>query len=150
MMPWPMAADVTDEDELACGERREGVFMGIFTFVRKISGAAGVFLGLSVLDLVGFRPNVENGEAVLLTIRGLTAGVPILFILGSLAIATKYTLGQAEHESILTTLETQRRTLRRLTRRALDDPGRSARRAPVGQGYWIESAVPPSIRRSPR
>jgi len=108
MMPWSMVADVADEDELACGERREGVFMGIFTFVRKISGAAGVFLGLSVLDLVGFQPNVENGEAILLTIRGLTAGVPILFILGSLAIATKYTLGQAEHESILVTLEAQR------------------------------------------
>ena len=108
MMPWSMVADVADEDELACGERREGVFMGIFTFVRKISGATGVFIGLFVLDLVGFQPNVENGDVVLYTIRGLTAGVPILFILASLAIAMKYTLGHAEHETILETLEGQR------------------------------------------
>lgn len=82
--------------------------MGIFTFVRKIAGATGVFIGLFVLDVVGFQPNVENGDAVLFTIRALTAGAPILFILGSLAIATRYTLGHAEHTAILHTLEAER------------------------------------------
>ena len=108
MMPWSMVADITDDDELASGERREGIFMGIFTFVRKISGAMGVFIGMSVLDLVGFEPNVQNGEIVLWTIRGLTAGVPLLFILVSLWIATRYTLGQAQHSVILESLEEQR------------------------------------------
>jgi len=108
MMPWSMVADIADEDELASGERREGVFMGIFTFVRKISGATGVFLGMGLLDLVGFTPNAENGDVVRYTIRALTAGIPILCILASLRIAFTYTLGQAQHTEILETLEAQR------------------------------------------
>ncbi|MBB83336.1 MAG: hypothetical protein CL931_05950 [Deltaproteobacteria bacterium] len=108
MMPWSMVADIADEDELACGERREGVFMGIFMFVRKIAGASGVFVGLAVLDVVGFQPNAQNRDAVLFTIRALTAGVPILFILGSLWIARTYTLGHTQHEAILGSLEEQR------------------------------------------
>ncbi|MEM9176578.1 MAG: glycoside-pentoside-hexuronide (GPH):cation symporter [Myxococcota bacterium] len=108
MMPWSMVADIADEDELSVGERREGVFMGIFTFVRKISGATGVFVGLFVLDVVGFQPNVENTDAVLYTIRALTAGVPILFILWSLAIATRYTLSRRQHDAILGALEARR------------------------------------------
>ena len=39
---------------------------------------------------------------------GFAAWTSVLFILASLAIAMKYTLGHAEHETILETLEGQR------------------------------------------
>lgn len=108
MMPWSMVADIADEDEVTSRERREGIFVGIFTFTRKMSGAVGVALAFLVLDAVGFRPNVENSDTVLIAIRTLTAGVPILFILASLWIARRYSLGHATHTSILATLEARR------------------------------------------
>jgi sugar (glycoside-pentoside-hexuronide) transporter len=108
MMPWSMVADLADEDEIASGERREGIYVGVFTFVRKMSGAIGVALGFAALDLVGFRPNVENSDLVLLSIRGLTAAVPILFILLSILGARRYTLGHAEHDRILDELARRR------------------------------------------
>jgi len=44
---------VIDEDELATGERREGLYNGMFTFLRKLGGAVGVFLVMGALDLFG-------------------------------------------------------------------------------------------------
>jgi Na+/melibiose symporter-like transporter len=44
LIPWSMLGDVIDEDELATGERREGIYAGSFTFVRKLGGATGVAL----------------------------------------------------------------------------------------------------------
>lgn len=108
MMPWSMVADIADEDELASGERREGIYVGLFTFVRKLAGAAGVAIAFAVLDRVGFTPNVENPASVLHAIRWLTAGVPILFIVASIFAARRYSLGHAEHEAVIETLVRRR------------------------------------------
>ena len=61
-MPWAMVGEVIDEDDLAHGERREGLYNGVFTFLRKLGGALGVFLVLGVLDLAGFVKS-EAGAA---------------------------------------------------------------------------------------
>ena len=108
MMPWSMVADLADEDEVVSGERREGIYVGVFTFVRKMSGSIGVALAFFVLDVVGFVPNVENPDTVVTAIRVLTAAVPIGFILASIAGARRYTLGHAEHEGILEELARRR------------------------------------------
>ena len=109
MMPWSMVADIADEDELASGERREGLFVGVFTFVRKMAGAFGVAIAFLVLDLVGFAPNSENSDGVVMAIRLVTAGVPILFIVISVLFARHYTLGHDEHHEVLAELDRRRR-----------------------------------------
>ena len=107
-MPWSMVADIADEDEIVSGERREGIFVGLFTFIRKMTGAVAVALAFLVLDQVGFKPNVENSDAVLSAIRWLTAGVPVACILLSVVAARGYTLGHTEHRAILDTLDARR------------------------------------------
>jgi sugar (glycoside-pentoside-hexuronide) transporter len=108
MMPWSMVADVADEDEVLSGERREGLYIGVFTFVRKLCGAVGVALAFAVLDQVGFEPNVENSNSVLWAIRCLTALVPALFVVVSVLIARGYTLGHERHSEILAELSLRR------------------------------------------
>jgi glycoside/pentoside/hexuronide:cation symporter, GPH family len=108
MMPWSMVADVADEDELLSGERREGLYIGVFTFVRKICGAIGVALAFAALDRVGFVANTKNPDEVLWAIRGLTALVPGLFVFTSLLIARGYTLSHARHAEILAELDRRR------------------------------------------
>lgn len=108
MMPWSMVADISDEDEVISGDRREGIFVGLFTFTRKMTGAVAVAIAFLTLDRVGFVPNIENTEVVLWTIRLLTAGVPILFIFLSMFAARSYTLGHQEHGDILAELERRR------------------------------------------
>ncbi|HEX2485499.1 MAG TPA: MFS transporter, partial [Myxococcota bacterium] len=84
IMPWAMVGDAIDEDDLAHGERREGLYNGVFTFLRKLGGAVGVFLVLSLLDLAGFQKVAEGEsqpEAARQAIRWLTGLSPCLFLL---------------------------------------------------------------------
>jgi len=108
MIPWSMLGEVVDEDELRSGERREGIYFGFFTFLRKLAGALGVAVGFLVLDLVGFDKNVPPDEGVLLAIRALTAGVPGVFVLLAAWAALRYPIGRARHDEILRELATRR------------------------------------------
>jgi len=109
LMPWSMLGDVIDEDELRTGERREGVYAGFFTFVRKLGGASGVAIAGVVLQLAGFeRGGGEQGEAAVAAIRWLTAGAPVLALLVAAAIALRYPIGRERHAEILAALSERR------------------------------------------
>lgn len=100
LMPWAMLGEVIDEDDLATGERREGVYNGIFTFLRKLAGALAVFLALGLLDLLGFQRGGEQSETVRLAIRWMTALSPTLFLLVGVALLWRYPLTRRAHAEI--------------------------------------------------
>jgi GPH family glycoside/pentoside/hexuronide:cation symporter len=93
LMPWSMLGDVTDEDELRSGERREGIYAGFFTFLRKLGGATGVALASVVLQLSGYEQRAEaQPESALLAIRALTVIAPAVFLAVAIAVARGYPL----------------------------------------------------------
>jgi sugar (glycoside-pentoside-hexuronide) transporter len=105
LIPWSMLGDVIDEDELASGERRDGLYAGFFTFLRKLGGAAGVAVAGVVLDAAGFvRGGGVQGESSLAAIRALATILPILFLLIASAIALRYPLSRARHAEIRSAL----------------------------------------------
>ena len=73
MMPWSMVADIADEDEIVSGERREGLFVGVFTFVRKLTGAVGVTDSLlaTVNDLRPFRGDTVGRASSIKMVRSI-------------------------------------------------------------------------------
>ena len=88
LMPWSMLGDVIDEDALQRGERRDGMYAGVFIFLRKLAGAAAVAVGGQFLDLAGFVAGAQQSDAVLITIRILTAAAPALLL--AQALLAKY------------------------------------------------------------
>jgi Na+/melibiose symporter-like transporter len=107
IMPWAMVGDAIDEDDLAHGERREGLYNGVFTFLRKLGGAIGVFLVLSLLDLAGFQklaPGESQPEAARQAIRWLTGLSPCLFLLLGVWCARGYPLTRERHAQIAAAL----------------------------------------------
>ena len=108
MIPWSMLGEVVDEDEFTTGERREGLYFGLFTFLRKLGGASAVALGLGVLDLSGFVANQAQSETTLTTIRVLTAVVPAVFVVLGAWVARGYPLTRARHAEILAGLAVRR------------------------------------------
>ncbi len=100
LMPWSMVGEVIDEDDLETGERREGLYNGVFTFIRKLGGALGVFLVMSLLDLAGFQKGETQTETARQAIRFTTAFAPAFFLALAVWFARGYPLTRAVHQRI--------------------------------------------------
>lgn len=102
LMPWSMLGDVIDEDELLSGERRDGLYAGVFTFLRKLGGASGVAVAGLLLQLVGFERGAERlGPQALDAIRALTTLAPAVLLVAAAALALRYPIGRSVHAAIL-------------------------------------------------
>ena len=111
LMPWAMIGEVIDEDELTTGQRREGVYNGFFTFIRKIAGATGVLaMGLALefsgyVNGRGLTTMPVQPESALLTIRISATLAPAFFLAVAMAIAFRYPLTRKVHADIRRRLE---------------------------------------------
>jgi sugar (glycoside-pentoside-hexuronide) transporter len=100
VMPWSMLGEVIDEDDLASGERREGLYNGMFTFLRKLGGALGVFLVMGLLDLLGYEKGEQQSETARQAIRWMTALAPAPFLAVGIWLARGYPLTRERHRQI--------------------------------------------------
>jgi Na+/melibiose symporter-like transporter len=107
-MPWAMIGDVVDEDDLAYGERREGLYNGSFGFLRKVAGAAVVLVALGILDLAGFRKGAQPDDVAIQAIRYLTALGPACLLAVAVWLARGYPLGRERHGAIARALAARR------------------------------------------
>jgi GPH family glycoside/pentoside/hexuronide:cation symporter len=99
-LPSSIQADVIDYDELLSCQRREGQYVGLWNIAKKLAAALGVGAGLAILGWAGYRPNVEQSDQVVYTLKLLYAGVPSLFNLIAFAIALAYPIDGRIHGEI--------------------------------------------------
>lgn len=101
LFPWAMLGEVIDEDELATHERREGVYNGIFTFIRKVGGATSYMLGGFALSLAGYDSEASvQPESAVMTIRIIATLLPAACVLTALVGIIGYPLTRARHDEI--------------------------------------------------
>lgn len=108
-LPSAIQADVIDYDELLTGERREGQYIGLWSISKKLAAAVGIGVSLPILGLVGYVPNAEQPESVLLTLRILYALVPSMCNLVGLLIALAYPISSQLHEDIRAAIEQRKK-----------------------------------------
>ena len=79
-----MMADVTDEDELRTGRRREGLFFGATSFAAKAFFGVGSQIAGVIFDAVGLEKGMEVAEAPATVVRdlGMTLGLSVLILIG--------------------------------------------------------------------
>jgi GPH family glycoside/pentoside/hexuronide:cation symporter len=101
-------ADVIDFDEFVTGERKEGAYFATWAFAMKL--AFGLMLGAGgiALDLAGYVENTDPSPAVVRTILGVMAGVPLVCFLAAIALFSRFALSAAEHERIYAALVERR------------------------------------------
>lgn len=104
LMPWSMLGEVVDEDDLQSGERREGIYNGFFMFLRKLAGAAAVFLAMAILGALGYTQGEEQNETVVTAIRWLASVGTAVFLVLSILFARNYPLTRAKHAEIVRAL----------------------------------------------
>ena len=99
--PWSMLPDVIEYDEKMTGERREGVYYGLWAFLGKFTGAFGVAVSGWALGLFGYIPNVEQTIRALFGIRFFFAIVPAIVLLISLPFLIKYPITRQSHAALV-------------------------------------------------
>jgi len=100
-LPSAIQADVIDYDEYLTGRRQEGWYIGVWSVVKKLTAAAGVGAGLTILGAVGYQPGEAQPPEVIQTLKVLYALVPSLCNAAAFAIALAYPISQAKHEKII-------------------------------------------------
>ena len=121
VMMYAIFPDIPDVDELKSGQRREGTYSALVTFMRKFSSAIAIFLLSQVIALTGYLPPVEevvDGVTVLrelsqpadfiLALRLIFVLLPLVFLGGALFFASRYPLTPALHRRLNAVLERRR------------------------------------------
>ncbi len=112
MLSWSILPDIADVDELITGKRREGIYSGVSTFLRKLSGGIAVGgIGL-MLDVIRYSDEAVRLDSVepitLYGIKLMFCLLPILFLIAMLFALRKYKLGKKEFAVLQTVLHEYR------------------------------------------
>ncbi|MGI6141150.1 MAG: MFS transporter, partial [Caldicoprobacterales bacterium] len=94
-MPLSMIADTIDVEELASGERKEGVYYGCMTLCYKLSQSVAIFVLGVFLDLVSFDSSLPVQPSGTVLALGLSLAVGcILSIIAAMLSYSRYSLDQ--------------------------------------------------------
>ena len=98
LVSWSILPDISDVDELMTGKRREGLYSGVSTFLRKLSGGIAVGAVGIMLDVFHYSDTaVSAGNIEPLTTFGvklLFCVIPAIFVVAMLLFLRKYKLGK--------------------------------------------------------
>ncbi len=109
MLPWGILADIIDFSEFRHRERRETASFALILVVIKASGAASVGLTGWLLSRLGYVPGIQQPTAVLIGMKAIAFGIPVLGSIASIATLTRLSIGHRAHARVLRVLGTRRR-----------------------------------------
>ncbi|MEO8614276.1 MAG: MFS transporter [Luteolibacter sp.] len=105
-----MTGDVADHDELITGQRHEGAFASIFSWIVKMTISIGMVLPGPLMELAGFdvKLGAHQTESALFGMRLILALAPAIIMFPALFILARYPLTAARMGEIRDELETRR------------------------------------------
>ena len=105
-----MLADVVDSEELRCGDRREGGFNAIFSWMNKASTSLAYGIAGVIVVWCGFEiaKKANQTPAAFLNMRLCFALLPTLFLVPAMLLLWRYPLSHARMAEIRSELEARR------------------------------------------
>ncbi|MCL2249374.1 MAG: MFS transporter [Oscillospiraceae bacterium] len=93
-VPWALLPEVTDYDEALTGERNEGIYAGIMTFIRKLSSALAMLMIGAILQFSGYVGDAAvQSETAVTAIRMTTILLPLVCSLICAFAAARFPIG---------------------------------------------------------
>jgi Na+/melibiose symporter-like transporter len=106
-----MLGDITDQDELEHGKRREGIIFGAESFAWKALTGLGPLAAGLIIDAVGLSDKVapEDVQEGVVTSLGLAqGGIMVVFFALSIFFLSRHDLPRSRHEAIIAELESRK------------------------------------------
>ena len=113
-LPDSLFADVIEWDELRTRRRQEGIFYGIRTLIRKLTGALVIFVALQLLGRSGYVSppagalQFSQSDSVLQMIRILVSPLSATIVCGTILLAWLFPLTREKYLRIQKLLEQRR------------------------------------------
>ena len=111
ILPDAMFPDVIEWDELRTRRRSEGIYYGVKNFIRKLTGAFAIFIGLQVLGWFGYQTPptgatvFQQSSVTLNAIRFLIGPFGAVLLFSAVAMAWFYPLTREKHARVRKLLE---------------------------------------------
>ncbi len=100
--PYAMLPDVVEVDAIKSGNRKEGAFYGMWTFIAQFGVAMATGLTGPFLDMAGYVPDAVQNPATLFTIRLIIGPIPAAIFLAGILLVNRYPLDEKTYDGILT------------------------------------------------
>ena len=100
-VPWSILPEISDIDEMITGRRREGIYAGMSTLIRKVAQAVSVFIIGVVLEQIGYIANIEQSASTVLGIRLLFFIGPVLFMIIAFITSSRYKMTEKRHDVLM-------------------------------------------------
>ncbi|KOO46912.1 MFS transporter [Priestia koreensis] len=105
-VPWNIYSFIPDVDQMLTRERREGIFAGTMTFIRKLVQSIALFLVGIVLDGFGFASGNEAQPAQAITGIMVVFGIgTLLFVVFGFIVSLRFKLNKHRHEVLITEIQ---------------------------------------------
>lgn len=100
MLPWGILADIIDFAEFRYRERRETIAFAIVLVLLKGGGAAALATVGWTLAALGYVPGIAQPPGVVLGMKALAFGVPVLGAVAAIAVLLCLDIGHARHARV--------------------------------------------------
>jgi GPH family glycoside/pentoside/hexuronide:cation symporter len=109
VLPWSIIPDAVEWDELATGQRHEGMFYSLVTLMQKAASSLAIPLALLMLELTGYVPNApQQTPSAVRGIQVLMGPVPAVLLCAGILFALFYPLSRGRHAQVRAELEARR------------------------------------------
>jgi GPH family glycoside/pentoside/hexuronide:cation symporter len=104
--PFAMVPDAIEYEALKTGERKEGAYYGMWTFISKLGTALAIFVSGQILELGGYIPQAGNSSVVqpppvFNAIRLIIGPIPIVVLGTAILLIQFYPLDQKRYRDLL-------------------------------------------------
>jgi len=109
VLPWSIIPDAAEWDELATGQRHEGMFYSLVTLMQKVASSVAIPMVLLMLQFTGYVPNAPiQSPATVRGIQALMGPVPAVLLSAGILFALLYPLSRKRHAEVRAELELRR------------------------------------------
>jgi GPH family glycoside/pentoside/hexuronide:cation symporter len=99
--PYAMVPQAVEYDAIKSGERKEGAYYGMWTFVSKVGQALAIFLTGVILSAGGYVANAVQGPHALTAIRIIIGPIPFVVFFAGLILVNFYPLDEKTYEKMM-------------------------------------------------
>ncbi|GHV84629.1 sugar transporter [Spirochaetia bacterium] len=99
--PFAMVPDAVEYDAVRTGERKEGAYYGMWTFISKVGAALSIFITGFILKAGGFEANISQGPKTLLAIRLIIGPIPAIIFLAAFLLMQRYSLDEKTYKKLM-------------------------------------------------